>query len=95
MIIASLLLAMPAFEAGSLKILRPESYQVCGTRRTGPHGPELVDGSGRVVVPVSEERQAEMLAPVPMRDGEAYCVSFERTMGIPKAVSISSVPRLR
>lgn len=90
MIIVALLLAMPAsIETGSLRIQSLDARQVCGTRRTGPSGPELVNDRGVVLVDAAIMTDAERMSPSHVMDGARYCVSLEHRATGPRVTSIT------
>ncbi len=90
--ILSVLPVLAMGETGTLTAGRPaESYVVCGERRTGADGPELVNADGEVVVPTAYEREVERQMRKPAKDGAWYCVSFRRSLGIVHAEGISQL----
>lgn len=95
MIAAAILSALPLIalgEVGSLTAVRgSDDYVVCGERRTGPRGPELVNADGVVTVPTAYEVEIEKQLRMPAKDGATYCVTFRRELGVVRPRGISQL----
>lgn len=90
--ILSALSMIAAGEIGSLNAVRgSDDYVVCGERRTGPQGPELVNADGVVTVPAVYEVEIEKQLRLPAKDGATYCVIFRRELGVVRPQGISQL----